>query len=62
MLSQTPNRMASALSAFSKQASGAFNTPAPTWPIPFTMSNTSINYWAIPVSTTRRISIPVGTP
>src|SRR5262249_42167132 len=54
---------AKAMSACSKHLSGAFTMPAPTWPTPGWR-------WAIPVlmvgtrdvSTTRRMSMPVGTP
>src|SRR5262249_55928556 len=59
----TPMVCAKATSACSKHLSGAFAIPAPTWPTPGSR-------WAIPVlmvgvtlvSTTRRMSMPVGTP
>src|SRR5262249_34886963 len=59
----TPMVSAKATSASSKHLSGALTTPAPTWPTPGSR-------WAMPVlmvgvtpvSTTRRMSMPVGTP
>src|SRR5262249_51000851 len=59
----TPRRRPSSRSAPEKQAIGALAMPAPTWPTP-------ASRWAMPVlkmggmplSTTRRASMPVGVP
>src|SRR5947208_711371 len=53
----------SASSACSKQASGARATPAPTCPVPaFFPAMPVLMSGAMPVSTTRRTSIPAGAP
>ena len=58
-----PRRSAIPLSAASKQSSGALTTPAPTCPRPGSLCAMPVLIvGAMPLSTTRRISIPVGTP
>src|SRR4029077_9731998 len=59
----TPMVSAKATSASSKHLSGAFTMPAPTWPTPGSRCAIPVlMVGASPVSTTRRISMPVGTP
>src|SRR5262249_41497140 len=59
----TPMVSAKATSASSKHLSGALTTPAPTWPTPGSRwAMPVLMVGASPVSTTRRMSMPVGTP
>ena len=59
----TPNSSANARNACTKQPMGAFTTPAPICPMPGSLWAIPVfMVGAMPVSTTRRISIPVGTP
>src|SRR5205085_8713762 len=54
---------ARASSACSKQASGARAMPAPTWPTPaWRWAMPVLMAGAMPVSTTRRTSMPAGAP
>src|SRR4029078_5159161 len=57
------NFSASARVAWKKQSRGARTTPAPTWPTPASLCAMPVLMTgAIPVSTTRRMSMPLGTP
>ena len=59
----TPSLSANATSAASKQPSGARTMPAPTWPTPGSRCAMPVLIvGAKPVSTTSRMSMPVGTP
>src|SRR4029077_12231509 len=59
----TPMVSANATSASWKHLSGAFTIPAPTWPTPGSRCAIPVLVvGASPVSTTSRISMPVGTP
>src|SRR5207244_3804673 len=59
----TPMLSANATSACSKHAIGALTTPAPTWPTPgWRWAMPVLMVGTMPVSTTRRMSMPVGTP
>src|SRR4029453_13908550 len=59
----TPSSMAMARSAAAKQPRGARAMPAPIWPTPGSRwaMPVLITGW-VPLSTTRRTSIPVGVP
>src|SRR5262252_5810511 len=59
----TPSRRPNSRRASAKQASGALAMPAPTWPTPASRwAMPVLKMGAIPLSTTRRASMPVGVP